>query len=143
MHTERLDLVRITPAHLPDLLALDSDPEVMRYISGGKPSTPEDYERFIPRMTAFGDQPYGYLAAYEQQRFIGWFHLRPSVADPEVLELGYRLERAAWGRGLATEGGKALIRHTFETLDRTAVDDCADPRNDASIRVMVKCGMRW
>ncbi|MEM7151989.1 MAG: GNAT family N-acetyltransferase [Myxococcota bacterium] len=141
LNTERMHLRRIGPEHLEDLLELDSDPEVMRYINGGKASTREDYEKFMPRMMAYDELPYGFLAAYEQQRFIGWFHLRPSVADESILELGYRLRRETWGRGLATEGGRALVRHAFEDLDQPAVDACADPNNAGSIRVMVKCGM--
>jgi RimJ/RimL family protein N-acetyltransferase len=59
-----------------------------------------------------------------------------------MLELGYRLQRQAWGRGLATEGGRALVRYAFEELDEPAVDACADPGNAASIKVMEKCGMQ-
>ncbi len=141
VRTDRLHMVRLTGDHLPDLLELDSDPEVMRFINGGKPSTAADYEGFLPRMIAYEDHQHGFLAAYEDTAFVGWFHLRPSVADPSMLELGYRLARRAWGRGLATEGGQALVQHAFETLDQTAVDACADPRNRGSIRVMEKCGM--
>jgi RimJ/RimL family protein N-acetyltransferase len=141
--TERLRLVRLTRAHLEDLVALDSDPEVMRFINGGEPTTRQDYlQHLLPRMTAFDDQPFGFAAAYEEDVFVGWFHLRPSVADAEVLELGYRLRRATWGRGLATEGGRALVDYAFGALGRTVVDACADPKNAASIRVMENCGMR-
>jgi RimJ/RimL family protein N-acetyltransferase len=117
----------------------------MRYISGGTPNSRERYEQeLLPRMLAWDDDPYGFLAAYEGDAFVGWFHLRPTVAPGEtMLELGYRLHRAAWGRGLATEGGRALVRHAFETLDQTAVDACVDPRNAASIHVLEKCGMRY
>lgn len=142
LRTERLFLTRLGSAHLDDLVRLDSDPEVMRFINGGIPTTREQYlEELLPRLTAWDEHPYGFLAAYEEGRFVGWFHLRPSVFDASVLEVGYRLERAAWGRGLATEGAKALVRYAFETLDRTSVDACADPRNVASTRVMAKCGM--
>jgi len=143
LHTERLHLVRIGSEHLDDLVALDSDPEVMRYINGGRPTSRETYvDTLLPRMMAFDDQPHGFLAAYEQKNFVGWFHLRPSVADETMLELGYRLRHDAWGRGLATEGGRGLVRYAFDRLDQVAVDACADPRNEASIGVMVKCGMR-
>jgi RimJ/RimL family protein N-acetyltransferase len=137
-------MVRLTEAHLDDLVALDADPEVMRYISDGRPNARQVYvESLLPRMTAFADEPYGFAAAYEQGAFVGWFHLRPSVADASVLELGYRLRRSAWGRGLATEGGRALVDYAFGPLDQTAVDACADPRNEASIAVMRKCGMTY
>lgn len=150
IRTARLCLRRLTVAHLPDLVELDSDPEVMRYISGGEANSRQRYEEvLLPRMLAWDDQPYGFLAAYEAQTqadagaFVGWFHLRPTVAPGEtMLELGYRLRRAAWGRGLATEGSRALLRYAFEDLGEAAVDACADPRNAASIHVMEKCGMR-
>jgi RimJ/RimL family protein N-acetyltransferase len=143
IRTERLHLHRLTAAHLPELVELDSDPEVMRFINGGKPNTRQLYEdELLPRMLAWDEQPYGFLAAYAADHFLGWFHLRPSVADASILELGYRLRRAAWGRGLATEGARALVAHAFERLDQPAVDACAHPDNAASIHVMVKCGMR-
>lgn len=159
LHTDRLLLRRLTTEHLDDLVELDSDPEVMRYISNGEPNSRERYmSDLLPRMTAWDDQPYGFMAAYEREpatngdpsgrapaaseTFVGWFHLRPTVTPGEtILELGYRLRRTAWGRGLATEGGRALIRYAFDELDQPAVDACADPRNAASIHVMEKCGM--
>ena len=145
IRTDRLCLRRLTAAHLPDLVELDSDSEVMRYISGGEPNSRQRYEEeLLPRMLAWETEPYGFFAAYEADAFVGWFHLRPTVAPGEtMLELGYRLRHAAWGRGLATEGARALVRYAFEELDQTAVDACADPRNAASIHVMEKCGMRY
>jgi RimJ/RimL family protein N-acetyltransferase len=143
LRTERLSMTRLTAAHLDDLVRLDSDPAVMRYINGGVPTPRAQYEQeLLPRMAAWDELPYGFLAAYEQEVFVGWFHLRPSVFDASMLELGYRLRREAWGRGLATEGGRALVRYAFETLDQVEVDACADPRNVASTNVMIKCGMQ-
>ncbi|MEM6293268.1 MAG: GNAT family N-acetyltransferase [Myxococcota bacterium] len=144
LSTERLHLRRLGAEHLDDLVDLDSDPAVMRFISGGDPTPRQTYvDDLLPRMTAFDEHPYGFAAAYEADTFVGWFHLRPSVADDAVLEIGYRLRRAAWGRGLATEGSRALIAYAFETLDRTVVDACALPENAASIAVMKKCGMTY
>jgi RimJ/RimL family protein N-acetyltransferase len=142
--TARLELRRLTRAHLDDLVELDADPEVMRFISGGVPNPRSLYEsEILARMTGWDDEPFGFLAVYEGDTFQGWFHLRPSVADATVLELGYRLRRAAWGRGLATEGALALLTHAFDTLDQPAVDACAHPDNAASIHVLQKCGMRF
>ena len=53
------------------------------------------------------------------------------------------LRRAAWGRGLATEGARALVAHAFEVLRHPVVDACAHPDDAASIAVMKKCGMRF
>jgi RimJ/RimL family protein N-acetyltransferase len=144
LRTARLHLVRLGAEHLEDLVELDADPEVMRHLPTNGPNTRERYrDELLPRMTAWDDKPFGFLAAYEEAAFIGWFHLRPSVADAEVLEVGYRLRRATWGRGLATEGTRALLRHAFETLGEKQVDACTLPENTPSIRVMVKCGMSY
>lgn len=154
--TARLWLRHVQPEDLDDLIALDSDPEVMRFISGGKPNTRADYlgqgdqtkPGLLARMTAYSNQdppnPQGYFSAFmgEARRFVGWFHLRPSVFDPEVPELGYRLSRAVWGQGLASEGSRALVAYAFDTLGVAAVDACALPDNAASIAVMRKFGMR-
>lgn len=49
--------------------------------------------------------------------FLGWFVLKPlDDHDPAVVELGYRLNKAAWGRGYATEGSQALIDKGFTEL---------------------------
>ncbi|MCA9515704.1 MAG: GNAT family N-acetyltransferase [Myxococcales bacterium] len=140
--TARLRLRPIDEGDLDDLLALDGDPEVMRYL--GATPTREDYvAQLIPRMTRWQREPFGYFAAATaDDPFIGWFHLRPSVADPAIHELGYRLARRAWGRGLATEGSLALCRHAFSVLAMPAVDAVTLPDNARSRRVMEKCGMR-
>jgi len=144
LQTAQLRLRPIQDTDVDALLALDSDPEVMKYISGGQPTTRRDYEELLPRMMAYGPGPIGYFAAMlrTEKRFVGWFHLRPSVVDPEILELGYRLAASVWGRGLATEGSLALLHNAFGPLEQVAVDACTVPENAASIAVMQKCGMR-
>ncbi len=142
LHTARLVLAPLTRGHVDALVELDSDPEVMRYLTNGVPTTRQQYEaELLDRMCAYDAEPYGFFAAYEGVAFVGWFHVRPSVAEAGMLELGYRLRRAAWGRGLATEGSLALLRMAFVELGQEAVDACADPRNTASTGVMKKCGM--
>ena len=71
--------------------------------------------------------------------FAGWFCLKPDRLDPRA-ELGYRLRRAAWGRGLATEGGRRLVRHAFEGVGLDGLTAHALAANRASRRVLEKCG---
>lgn len=142
LSTARLRLERLGPEHLDDLVELDSDPMVVRFVGGVSLDRAAQEAQILPRIRAWDDKPYGFAAAYEGGAFVGWFHLRPSVADPDMLELGYRLRQAAWGRGLATEGSRGLLRYAFEVLAQPAVDACAVPENTASTRVMVKCGMK-
>ena len=148
LETERMILRRFSPDDLDALTALDSDPAVMRYVTGG-PATPREELRddVLPYWLAFyedGDR-YGFWAAIERRSgaFLGWFHLRPQDEDPpDEPELGYRLVRSAWNQGYATEGSRALIAKAFTDLGARRVYATAMAVNDASWRVMEKAGMR-
>ena len=147
LETARLRLRSFTSADIDRLVELDSDPEVMRYITYGEPTAREEYEtEILPRWFAiYAATPLlGYWAAEDRQsgEFQGWFHLRPDRIEPEYQELGYRLRRASWGRGLATEGGVALIRHGFGPVGATSISARALRDHLASQRVMRKCGLR-
>src|SRR5437588_695520 len=105
-----------------NVVALDSDPEVMRYISGGLPTPREEIETdFLPAWLSYYERfaGYGFWAAHEKSssEFLGWFHFRPPPGhEPEDVELGYRLRKSAWGKGYATEGSRALIAKGFNEL---------------------------
>lgn len=148
LETGRLTLRPFTAGDADDLIALDGDPEVMRFINGGRPTTREAVEnRVLPRL--LHDYPWGtrgYWAAQEKGTgaFLGWFEFRPVAADsPAVVELGYRLNRAAWGRGYATEGSRALIRKGFTDLGVERVTANTMAVNAGSRRVMEKSGLSF
>jgi RimJ/RimL family protein N-acetyltransferase len=65
----------------------------------------------------------------------------PGVAQPAV-EIGWRLARAHWGTGLATEGARAVVRYGFKTLRLNEIVAITAPANVRSRRVMEKIGMR-
>ena len=150
LETERLILRRFTKDDADLLVDLDSDPEVMRYITGGSATPRETIEdEILPAFLAYyerGDR-YGFWAAIEKTTgsFIGWFHLRPPYgsSDPDAPELGYRLRRQFWGQGYATEGSKALIHKGFTELGISRVTAVAYKENLASLRVLEKCGLRF
>ncbi len=109
------------PADLDALVELDADPQVMRYISYGEPTPRARYEQdYLPRFLAYYTSTplVGYWIAETRadDEFIGWFHLRPDRIDAGEQEIGYRLRRAAWGQGYATELGRALVAHGFERV---------------------------
>ncbi|MFZ5814350.1 MAG: GNAT family N-acetyltransferase, partial [Bacillota bacterium] len=103
---------------------------------------------FLPRVLDYYRRftGYGYWAAVEKSsgEFLGWFHLYPVAGrGPGEVELGYRLRRAAWGRGYATEGARGLIRKGFEELGAQRVTATTMAVNLASRRVMEKAGLRY
>lgn len=147
--TARLLLRRFTAADVEALVELDSDPAVMRYITGGRPTPRERItEETLPAFLAYYTRTpaFGYWAAHERSTgaFVGWFHLRPrrgaATDDPE---LGYRLRRSAWGKGYATEGSQALIEKAFAELGARRVYAETMAVNAASRRVMEKAGLRY
>ncbi|WP_424527843.1 GNAT family N-acetyltransferase [Sphaerisporangium viridialbum] len=149
LETNRLVLRVFTEADVDHLLALDNDPDVMRFINGGRPTSREVIQALtLPRLLhdypCFGNR--GYWAAEEKttKTFLGWFEFRP-LADhsPAVVELGYRLNKAAWGTGYATEGARALIRKGFTGLEVERVTANTMTVNTRSRRVMEKAGLSF
>ncbi|MGW4500191.1 GNAT family N-acetyltransferase [Micromonospora sp. NPDC004336] len=149
LSTDRLVLREFTAGDADLLVELDGDPEVMRYLTGGRPTPPEAIrERTLPRILDHYRRPpgLGWWAALRREsgEFLGWFEFRP-VRDGDVreVELGYRLRRAAWGGGLATEGCRALIDKGFAELGVERVTANTMTVNAASRRVMEKAGLRF
>lgn len=149
LDTERLVLRRFSADDVDNLFALNADPDVMRFINGGIP-TPRDviahellpgYLREYERCPGFGIWA---AVAKRGGDFIGWFSLRPRVdGNADEVELGYRLRQAAWGRGYATEGARALIHKGFTELGVWRVFATTYQDNRASRRVMEKAGLTW
>ncbi|MBQ1074315.1 GNAT family N-acetyltransferase [Micromonospora sp. C31] len=148
LSTLRLVLREFTSADADLLVELDGDPEVVRYLTGGRATPPEAVrERVLPRILAGYRRPpgLGWWAALDRGSgdFLGWFEFRPTHdGDAREVELGYRLRRAAWGAGLATEGCRALIGKGFAELGVERVTANTMTVNAASRRVLEKSGLR-
>jgi RimJ/RimL family protein N-acetyltransferase len=130
-----------------NLTGLDADPEVMRFVNGGVPTSREQIETdFLPAFLGYYQRfaGYGFWAAIEKSTgdFLGWFHFRPPAGSAlDHAELGYRLRQSAWGQGYATEGARALIRKGFTEFSVQLVTAEAMAENVASRRVMEKAGL--
>jgi RimJ/RimL family protein N-acetyltransferase len=118
LETDRLVLRRFIMADADLLVSLDADPDVMRFVTGGVPTSREEIENEV-------------LPA-----FLG------EHAAPGEAELGYRLRKSAWGKGYATEGSRALIRKGFTEFGVQRVVAEAMAVNQASRRVMEKAGLK-
>ena len=148
LETQRLVLRRFSTADVDNLVQLDADPDVMRFVNGGVPTPRYEIENdFLPAFLAYYDryEGFGFWAVIEKAsgEFLGWFHFRPrpDAAAGEV-ELGYRLRKPAWGRGYATEGSRALIAKGFTESGVQRVVAEAMTVNVASRRVMEKAGLK-
>jgi RimJ/RimL family protein N-acetyltransferase len=148
--TERLALRPFTSADVDALVELDGDPEVTRFINGGRPTSRQAVlAEQLPKLT----HPFpclgggvGSWAARERDtgRFVGWFGLRPlDDHSPAVAELGYRLCRDAWGAGYATEGSRALIDKGFTELGVERITANTMTVNARSRAVLEKAGLSF
>jgi RimJ/RimL family protein N-acetyltransferase len=145
VHTERLRLRRFTAADLELLVELDSDPAVVRYVGNGRPTPRAVIQaETLPAFLAYTVDGLGTFAAHrlDDGAFIGWFGLR-AWPEPGVAELGYRLRRAAWGQGYATEGALALVNRGFTELGVRRIVAQTMAVNTASRRVMERVGLRF
>ncbi|WP_104479828.1 GNAT family N-acetyltransferase [Actinokineospora auranticolor] len=144
--TDRLTLRRFTRADVDNLVSLDADPQVMRYLTGGVPTPREVVESTVlPAILAEYERgPVGKWAATADSVFVGWFALDPRTpGDAREVELGYRLRTSAWGSGLATEGSLALVDMAFRELGSHRVWAETMSVNHRSRRVMEKAGLRY
>lgn len=150
LRTDRIHLVPLSDEHLEYEVELDADPEVMRYLGNGRARTREEVQVLHLQRIAVADrvEGLGFWAGFAEGQFVGWWILEPPLrADRGPVEgqaeLGYRLLRRYWRRGLASEGARALIRHGFEDLGLTRIFAETMAVNTASRATMAAVGMQY
>lgn len=148
LETERLVLRPFTMADVDNLADLDADPDVMRFITGGRATSRDTIkDKILPAFFAsyLRSEGYGCWAAIEKPTgaFLGRFRFEPrGMGPPGEIVLGYRLRRSAWGKGYATEGARALIHKGFAELGARRVIAQTMAVNLASRRVLEKAGLK-
>jgi RimJ/RimL family protein N-acetyltransferase len=139
--TERLRLEPLGEEHGELLVELDSDPAVLEHIFGRALTREESLAALPLRMDPDADaRGLGVWVGFQGAEFVGWWCLLLD-ADPTTAELGYRLPRSAWGRGLATEGARAVLEHGFETLGLGSVWAETRTSNLGSQNVLTKSAL--
>jgi RimJ/RimL family protein N-acetyltransferase len=146
--TRRLRLRQWRPADELALAAINADPEVTRYLgrTSGAGATRAFYETVVAHWATHG---FGLWAAESLEPehlgaflgFIGLAYPRFVPALAERVEIGWRLARGAWGRGLASEGAAAVRDEAFAVLKLPEVISIIHPDNGRSRRVAEKLGM--
>ncbi len=142
----RLVVRRFTLGDFDDLVELHNDPLVMLYLNNGQPVPAADVlEELTAWIAEYGSSDdFGCWAMDETAtgRFVGWIHFRPGHGVGELdPELGFRLHRPFWGRGIAAEASTALIDRGFARLPIERVYAHTMSIHRASRRVMEKAGM--
>lgn len=156
LHTKRLRLEPFDEHHLDGLNAMNSLPEVMRFV-GGKTENKEQTAAVISRVqrcwAAWGTSWWA-LVELHSERVAGAGciqYLRRDAAPPEdldslrsnPLEIGWRLHPDFWHKGLATEAAHRMAAFAFGTFPIQELVAVRDPENVDSGRVMDRIGMRF
>jgi RimJ/RimL family protein N-acetyltransferase len=145
IETERLLLRAWQPSDVAPFAALNADPDVTRYLSG--PMRRDESDELLARIRGHWQQHGFGLYAVEVKdsgAFIGFVGLAIPSFLPDVLpavEVGWRLAREHWGKGYATEGARASVRHGFYELGLRQIISIIDPANAASVRVAERLDM--
>jgi RimJ/RimL family protein N-acetyltransferase len=145
LETLRMRLLPWQPDDWLLLRPLATDPQVMRYISDGKPWPDERIREFVGRQVAHFDR-LGHclwkLLLKETSEIIGFCGLQPLDGTAET-EIGWWLARTCWGQDLATEAARTALLDGFDRAGLERIVAVALAANRASIRVMEKLGMKY
>ncbi|WP_116451582.1 GNAT family N-acetyltransferase [Blastococcus litoris] len=145
IRTDRLLLRELSMDDLDALAALYRDPEVRRYFPDGTRTYEQTREELAWVIDVYYRRyGYGLWAAVDRGTgsFVGRCGLLPwEIGGRTEVEVAYLLDRAVWGRGLATEAALAIAGHAFATLPVDRLIAMVDPANTASRRVAEKIGM--
>ncbi|MEM6719292.1 MAG: GNAT family N-acetyltransferase [Bacteroidota bacterium] len=151
LETERLLIRDLVPQDLDGMFAMDSDPEVHKYL-GNKPiKHKEEALKYINDVQQqYAERGIGRWAVElkETSEFIGWCGLRLYTDytfnnHTNFYDIGYRLQRQFWGKGYATEASVACLQHAFETLKLDTVYGITEMGNEASHRILLKIGLHY
>ncbi len=145
LETERLILRTFTPDDFDAFAEIMADPEVTRYL--GDPTPRSRPQAWRAMAECVGHQ---HLRGFSQSAVIekatGRLLGRGGLWYPEgwpALEVGWVLGRFAWGRGYATELGRASVRYAFEVLGADEVCSLIHPDNQRSIKVAERIGHEY
>jgi RimJ/RimL family protein N-acetyltransferase len=144
--TSRLRLEPFQDAHFDGLFAVNSDPVVMRYITG-RPDTAEDTRAGIERVKArWVEWGFSWWSFFESEtgQIIGSGciqYLGHDSAHP--LEIGWRLRQDKWHHGFASEAARAMAAFAFDTVATPLLCAVCHVDNQASAQVMKRLGMRY
>lgn len=145
LESEHFILRRFVIEDLPHLIELESDSEILKFITNGQVRSRDEIEERLGRLIADapGLEPLGVWGAWRKsdRDFVGWFMLRYYERFPEP-ELGFMITKRHWGKGYTFEIAKRLVELARE-LKLASIVAITHADNIASIRVLEKNGFRF
>lgn len=146
LQTERLRLRRWLPSDYEPFAHLNADQDVMRYFETTR--TRQESDDTIERLeNHISEHGFGFWAAELRSSgtfvgFVGMQHVPADMPFAPAVEIGWRLDKAFWGQGLAPEAARACLVYAFSHLQLDEVVSFTAESNMPSRRVMEKIGMK-
>ena len=146
IETERLLIRPFTVEDIEPSYAMNLDAEVSKYTADGGVVSKAEIERRI-KENVFGDyEKYGYgrlaVELKSEGKFIGFTGLK-YLKDLDEVDLGYRFMKEYWGKGIATESARAIVKFGFEDLMLKRLVAMVLPENIGSINVLEKLNFQY
>ena len=150
IETERFIIRPLQDGDAAGMFAMDSDPEVHRYVGGKPVETIEQTKAVIAFVRSqYAEYGIGRWAVIEKAtgEFAGWTGFKYYNAEVNGhinhYDFGYRFAQRCWGKGYATESGRAALQYGLQTLQLRNVYAMTDVDNAASRRILEKLGFRF
>ena len=151
IETERLILRELRLTDLEGMFALDSDPKVHRFLGNKPVKTKAESQKILENIiNQYKERGIGRFATIEKSSgdFIGWSGIRLNTeynmnGFTKYYDVGYRLIPKYWGKGYATESGKAAVNYAFDVLKFPELYATTEINNQASHNALLKIGLRY
>jgi RimJ/RimL family protein N-acetyltransferase len=150
IETERLLLREIQMSDVDGMFELDSNPNVHLFVGNKPVKSIEESIGYVKNVQQqYKDFGIGRWAVIlkETNEFLGWSGIKFITNEinnhKDFYEIGYRFIEKHWGKGYATEAGKAFIDYAFNVMKVDALYAYADAGNENSRRILEKLGLRY
>jgi RimJ/RimL family protein N-acetyltransferase len=146
LETQRLILRDFTLEDVSQLAPILSDPRVMEFSPKGVLSTVETQGKIEEFIALYQNRGFGKWAVIFKatNQLIGYCGIALERIDGmDEPELGYRLEPAFWGQGLATEAAKPALNYGLGQLQLPYLLGIVEPANTASAKILKKLGLKY
>ncbi len=143
IETERFYMreLKVTDANM--FYALNLDPEVTRYTGDTAFHSISEAMDFLDNYDDYQKHGFGRWAVIDKESSEAWGWCGLKKRDDGIVDMGYRLFQEKWGKGCATEVGKACVKYAFEELKLEEIIAEAVAENSASFRVMKRLGFEF
>lgn len=139
--TNRLILREFSALDAEGFYRLNLDPEVIRYTGDVPFDSVKEASDFIRAYTEYRQHGFGRWSVLDKVsgQYLGFCGLRRDPLSQSV-DLGFRLRKSAWGKGIGYEAARASLKVGIEAYGVTDYVASAMACNLASIYLLEKLG---